>query len=571
MRHLPVVLLLPALWLSFVPGCDSGMQAIDRRTLALLDSGSTSINASVKPDWPIRDIPDGDAGPNFGPDPALPATRNPDAREIAFQSRADDPESLSRRLTDLDDPATAITLDLRGAIAYAIANGREYQDAAESYVIASLQLLIERHLWGPRFFDEVRATATADGDAGLYDAALSVVTDFTVRQRLPYGGEVSASLLARATEDLNRRVSDNSVQSAEFLVQGDIPLLRGAGLSAREDRIQAERNLIYAAREFERFRRFYVFEISREYLDLVVQKQAIDNAQRQLISFEQAEARERALFEAGRQAGFQAALAVQDTLFSRDRLAAQKETYRLAVDRFKIRIGMPAEENLAIEYGDPALPTPRASIDEAVVIGLQFRLDLQNQRDQFDDTRRRLDVARNQLLPDLSVFGSASVPTDPDRDRAGLRFSGEDTDFVGGVAFDLPLDREIERARLRQAQIALEQAGRTFSEARDRIAVEIRSAVRQIDRALFSIRLQEENVRIAALREASIDAAPDRASPRDRSDAIDARLRAEDGLAEAKRDLQVAVLGYLLSTDQLRVDSKGQIIPLEGMTIGSRS
>ena len=58
----------------------------------------------------------------------------------------------------------------------------------------------------------------------------------------------------RATEDLHRKVSGEGIQSAEIILEADIPLLRGAGNVAREDRIQAERDLIYAAREFERFR-----------------------------------------------------------------------------------------------------------------------------------------------------------------------------------------------------------------------------------------------------------------------------------------------------------------------------
>jgi len=204
-----------------------------------------------------------------------------------------------------------------------------------------------------------------------------------------------------------------------------------------------------------------------------------------------------------------------------------------------------------------------------VAIGLANRLDLQTERDRIEDARRRVDVARNDLLPDLNLTGSVNLPTDPTRRRPGVDLDPGYTSANAGARLGIPLDREIERARLRESQIQLEQTARRYSEQRDTIVVNIRDAVRQIDRALFSIRLQIENVRIAKLRQESINAAPDRVSARDRRDAIDDQLRAEDGLIRAERDLQVAVLGYLLATDQLRVDSRGQIIPLKGMSMTS--
>ncbi|MFO0875535.1 MAG: TolC family protein [Phycisphaerales bacterium] len=547
--------------------CESGMRAIDQRTVELLRESSEKTNVQVDPEWPRPSVPEGAKWPQFGPDPINIATRNPNAAEMPFTVRKDEAALVLERVTAEQSPATAIVFNLEQAVSYAVANGREYQDAAETYVLSALQLLIERHRWGPRFFDDIRANVQSTADNGVYNASLNLMNDFTVRQRLPYGGEVTASLLASAVENLHNYVAGDNVQSAEIILAAQLPLLRGAGLAAREDLIQAERNLIYAARDFERFRREFVFEISRDFLDLVVDKQAIDNAQRQLESFIAAEAREIALFKAGREAGFQAGLAAQNTLFARNNLARLEESFRLAVDRFKVRLGMPTEQPLAIDTSTLGLPSPQVAMDEAVAVGLAYRLDLQNERDQFEDARRRVDVARNRILPDLNLTGGVNVPTDPSIQRGGLQFDGNETQFTAGLLLSLPLDRDIERAQLREAQIVLEQAGRRYSRARDDVAVEVRNAVRQIDRALFSIKVQEENVRIARLREASIDAAPDRASARDRSDAIEARLAAEDGLAQAKRDLQVAILGYLVSTGQLRVGPKGDILPLNGMAL----
>ncbi len=403
--------------------------------------------------------------------------------------------------------------------------------------------------------------STASATSGTFDTALQLVNEFRVTQRLPYGGEVSARALVAATQDLNQRVAGEDVQSAAIILRADVPLLRGAGLVAQEDLIQASRDLIYGARSFERFRREFCFEISRDFLDLVVRMQGIANSERQVQDLEEIERRELALVDAGRQPPFEAALAAQDKLFAIDRLNSQLEQFRLAVDRFKVRIGMPSEMPLIIDPTELDLPLPPLDMDESVRVALDYRLDLQNTRDQVDDSQRQVNNAMNDLEADLDLFASVTIPTDRDLDHAGLQFDAGDTEFTTGITYGLPLDRQNERYQLRETQIALERAIRSYEEFRDTIAVQVRTALRQIDRSTFSLQLQDQNIEIAKLRRASIEAAPDRASARDRSDAVEQYLRALDDRDAAQRDVQVAILAYLLETGQFRVDPDGQLLP----------
>ncbi|MCL4209470.1 MAG: TolC family protein, partial [Phycisphaerales bacterium] len=415
------------------------------------------------------------------------------------------------------------------------------------------------------------ATVTGVAEDNAYNSALRVVNDLRVTQRLPYGGDVSARLLARATEDLREKVAGEGVQTAELILSANIPLLRGAGLSAAESRIQAERTLVYAARTFEEFRRQFLVNVARDFLGLVVQSRGIENSERQLIRLRDFQAREEALVQAGRQPPFQAALSAQDVLFAEDNLRSQKEAFRLAVDRFKVRLNIPVDQEVEIVPSTLGLPVPEADMDEAVRNALAYRLDLQNRRDQLDDTYRAIDIAKNQLLPDLDFSGSVGVPSDPGKDRDGLQLDFERNDFSAGITFGLPLDRETERLRLRQAQIAAERAQREYQRFRDTLVIDVRDAVREIDRAAFSLRLQEENIAIARRRLESIEVAPDRATARDKSDAADGLTRAENDRDRADRDLQVSILEYLLQTGTLRVNSDGTIRPLQGMTITPRS
>jgi outer membrane protein TolC len=542
-----------------IGGCESPFQRIDRRTSDLLTEANADLGPETRdprPGWPDGEKPPKQASENLTEE--RPATVNPTADQMVF-SPARDGNQVMQRLEDYAQVrADALELDLNEALAYAIQHGREYRFAEEDFLLSALRLLSERDL-----LVEVESI----GDNGLYDSSLRLVNDLRVTQRLPYGGQVSAQLLAAATEDLHQRVAGENVQTAELVFAADIPLLRGAGMVAREGLIQAERNMVYAARDFERFRREFLFDITTSFLNLVVLQQAIVNAERQvelLVAFEE---RDRALAEAGRTPPFEAALSVQSTLFAIDRLNSQREGFRLAVDRFKVRIGMPEERALIIKPTTPGMPTPKTDLQEAVRLAMGYRLDLQNRRDRIDDARRAVNNARNDLLADLDLSGSLSIPTDDEKDRAGLDFDFEDLSFRAALALGLPIDRELERINLREVQVVLERSIREYERERDSIAVDVRAATRNIDRAEFSRELQEQNVRTAERRLASINAAPDRADARDRSETADDLLAAQDDYLRARRDVQVSILRYLLDSGQLRVDDDGSIRPLRDMPL----
>lgn len=554
-------------------GCASPFDRIDGRTTRLLAETNASLGRdTVDPrlDWEPGTKPPKQRGEGIYDE--RPATDNPDADQLTFTPeppRDDQQQRIIERMTRDDQAGPgAVTMDLDAAIRYAFQHSREYRFAEENYVLEVLRLLSERHLWGPRFFDDVIASFDGTGSGGFYDTSFSLINDLRVTQRLPYGGEVSAQLLATATESLHSTVSGGSFQSAEMILAADLPLLRGAGMVAREDLIQSERNVIYAARSFERFRREFLVSIITDFLDLVVDQLAIDNARRGVQQFEQAEERELALVEAGRNPPFDAALVAQDTLFARDNLSGQIERYRLAVDRFKVRLGMPEESGLIIQRSTIGLPIPEVVMNEAVLAAMGYRLDLQNRNDEIGDARRGINNARNALLADLNLAGSISVPTAGNSQYAGLDFDFNDTTFRAALVLGLPLDRTIERLDLRDAQIQLERSLREYSRFRDTVAVEVRAAVRGIDRARFSVDLQAENVAVAQVRVDSIEAAPDRASARDRSDAVIATQAARDDFDRAQRDLQVAILQFLLTSGQLRVEPDGLIRPLRGMELG---
>ena len=167
--------------------------------------------------------------------------------------------------------------------------------------------------------------------------------------------------------------------------------------------MQAERDLVYAARDFERFRREFLFDIADEYLNLVVLQRSIGISEAQVESFRQVESQQIALQQAGRATPFDADEARNETLDAIASLNSARERLRLAVDRFKVRLGIPIDTAVEILDDEFELPVPEADLDAAVVAAMRFRLDLQNQRDSVTDRRRALFNARNGLLADLNL------------------------------------------------------------------------------------------------------------------------------------------------------------------------
>ncbi|MBL9120768.1 MAG: TolC family protein [Phycisphaerae bacterium] len=565
----PFALTATSIALLVMTGCES-LATIDRRTdERLRESAALVGEAGSTPRYDSSKYATGAAYPTRATDEDRPATVNPPVESLKVDRRditSETAQAIIGRFNSMTEaPADATVLSFGEAMNFAQQHASEYLTAEETYIITALRLLIEEHRWGPTFFNKTSAVMTANADSsGRYTTALALLNDFGVSQRLPYGGEVSARFLVDATEQLDNAIGSDG-QSAEVILSANIPLLRGAGNTADESRTQARRDLVYAAREFQQFRRSFYVDLGRDYLSLIFQKQQIANADRQVKRSQEVEERTVALVTAGRTEPFQADLARQNTLFAADRLAQLKENHRLAMDRFKLRLGMDTTRPIDVAASAFALPLPDVTLDGAVELALLYRLDLQTEADQVRDAERLVDVARNDLQGDLNLALSSVVPTDGTKRRSGLQFRPDRNDYVAGISYSMPLDRVAEEARYRESQIRLEQQRRSHIRFRDSVAVEARQSVRSIEKSQLSLLINERSVEASENRLAAIEAAPERATARDRTEAVNNLQRAQDGLEQARRDLQVAVLEYLEVTGQLRLAPDGSLALPRGL------
>jgi outer membrane protein TolC len=493
----------------------------------------------------------------------VPGTRNPASSELAF-SAADEARDVAARLERYADRSSADTATPPASLAEILRRAQEgapeYLAAEEDYILAGIRLLIQRHLWSPRLFNDTSLALDTQGDEGRFETAARLVNNLRVTKRLPFGGEAEARWVWRATEQLRQQTTGRYRQSSELVVSGRIPILQGAGRVAQEDLIQAERDLVYQSRDFEDFRRGLLVQIAGDFFDLLQAKAQIDNQERQLQSLLEFEQAETARYEAGRIAEFRRNQASNNVLTARATLASLREQYILQLDRFKVRLGMKPEHPLVIGTIDLQLAEPEITPEDAAVLALDYRLDLQNRRDRVDDAARALANARNRLLPALDATGEVALPTDPSAREGGLSPDVDSTRASAGLTLSLPLDREQERLQLRGATIALGRARRDLERARDDAAVRAKQTVRSIDLARFQLRLAEQRVEINKRRLDEIQLKADSVDTKTRLDANNELTDSENARDRAKTALRNAVLDYLLQTGQLRVRSDGTLI-----------
>lgn len=545
-------------------GCSS-MDDIDRRIdRVVADQTQRMGGDSVAPSLRQKVLDSYDV-----PDQARkdPPSNNPSAEELTYKGADSARDVLGRLDSYAEIPDGATTLDLPEVLERTQRTAREYLNAEEEYMLAAIRLLIERHRWSPRFFDDLATSISADSDRGTYSTALNVINTLRATQRLPYGGEVEARLVTSAVQQLTEAVGDEYTQASQLVIGANVPLLRGAGLVAQEDIIQAERNVVYAARSFEQFRRAFLVDIATDYFNLLAQQANIRNQEERLRSVIQFYEQTKALVEAGRERPFQARNVEQNVLTSRDSLISARESYILSLDRFKVRLGIPVQEAIALAPMTLDLADPEIGVNEAAALALDYRLDYQNEADRVDDSRRAVANARNNLLPDLNAAASAALNTDSDNRVAGISFDGPQTDYNASLTLGLPLDREIERLNLRSSIIDLQQQIRSFELFRDNLILDARQSVREIDRARFSLRLQEQAVQINELRLEELRIKVAEVDPQTRLDAENELLRSRNDRDSAMRDLRIAILQYLLRTGQMRVRPDGRLMPLRDMEI----
>ena len=112
-----------------------------------------------------------------------------------------------------------------------------------------------------------------------------------------------------------------------------LPLLRGAGEDVvLENLRQADRDVLYAVRDLERFKQTFSVQVETQYFRVLASARRVQNEERNLASLTEARRRNEAFAEAQRITEIEVDQARQDELRARNRVVVQRNNFQGLLD-----------------------------------------------------------------------------------------------------------------------------------------------------------------------------------------------------------------------------------------------
>jgi outer membrane protein TolC len=438
-------------------------------------------------------------------------------------------------------------LTLADALRIATEHNRDYQSRREQFFLTALGLGLTRRDFHQMVFTGNLSNNLSDGrDVELAETTALALTG--TRAVLPTGGTFSIS--ANLAED--HPASNGSIAGTVVFSQ---PLLRGAGKEvAWEPLTAAERGLVYEARGFELYRQDFTVSIIQQYASLVSQKRGVQNAQNRVTGNEYSERQAKALYRL--QMGTQTDVfrAEREHRDAQNALLDAQQGFQLALDSFKITLGLPLSAQFDVVDEIPVPPEEDFTVEGAIGAALANRLDLATARQQLEDAERQVRIARNALLPDLSFDASYT--------RGASDDAPDIESWAFGLSLEIPLDRKGERNALKSAMIGADQSRRGLQQTEDSVILSVRDALRRLQQTRLQMRNDRDNIRTIErlLLKADLENRAGRGSNRD-------VVEATNDLTDAKNSLNERFVSYLIDTLTLQremgllfVDREGQVI-----------
>ncbi len=384
----------------------------------------------------------------------------------------------------------ARVISLAEALNFAVHRNRPYLVQKESVYLAALGLTLTRQQYSPILAGTGSATKSSS-------VAVSGVNNLVRTSTQTTTGSLGFSALTRTGAQIGTNLTSNFVR---FLTSGGRsnglsalglsltqPLLSGAGyLSASEALTQNERSVLYAIRTFSQYRKSFTVDIATQYFGVIQSRETARNAYLAFKAFDFVVARETAMQKENAPGSTKSSvyrLVQSRIVFERSWISAIRD-YEQALDDLKVNLGLPVTERIVPDYKDKSdlqIIDVQGTLDEAITVAMNSRLDLLNLRDQVEDTSRKVLIAKQQALPSVNALVNYNVLDNPNRTDFALQPGNRNISM--GLNTDLNLNQKPERNILRAAIIAEQQARRAADLAEENARSDVRTGWRDLQLA----------------------------------------------------------------------------------------
>lgn len=495
-----------------------------------------------------------------------------------------------------------ITLNLVEALQVAARNSFSYQQQKETVFRAALALELERDAFRNTFNAQVSSLISTNTTGSRAVSGTVQTGDFSIDRKLKNGMDLSSSLAIDLANLLTMGGASSMGLAGDATVS--IPLGRGSGRHiVTEPLLQAQRNVLYAIWDFERFRRTFAVDVANRYFGVLRQLDSVNNTEADYRSRVLFARRSRRLADAGRIKEIDVDQAVQTELNARQRWISATQSYKRQLDSFKIFLGLPPDASVDLspedlkllvdQYDDmiekiseesmqgdkikvPSADAPvvlEAPDDEgagpyefteefAIAVALDKRMDLMSTLGKVFDAQRDVVVAADALGAEITLFGRSDLGsrrTVTSADLEDARIRTDKGTYSATLSLDLPFERTQEGINYRNSFITLERAVRDAQTLEDSIKSDIINALRDLLLARENIYIQAKSVFVAQKRVNSVNMFLEagRAQARDLLEALDARVSAQNQFSSAVVDYRIAELEIQRDMGVLEVTPEG--------------
>ncbi len=310
---------------------------VDQDTAALLLDSEESVGLPIPPDaWSA--IP--------------PACLRRMVDFASIRKEADDTASAFgvQVFAEQSDDVRQFTLE--DIVDLAVLNSRDYQTQKENLYLFALQLSQERFDYQCNFRPNNGFSLGYDHNrfSGITENNLSIPSGVGVNRALVTGGDILASFANNILLTFNGPTGFSKQVSSRILLDFVQPLVQRD--IQFESLAQAERNLVYAARDFARFRKEFFVAFASDYYDLIRSFRQIEIDSQNYFSLVRAFNQAEAEFQADQVPLFQVDQVEQNLLNGRGRLVGTCNQVEQALDSLKLSLGVPTETPINIDLAE---------------------------------------------------------------------------------------------------------------------------------------------------------------------------------------------------------------------------